>query len=636
MAGHGGSGVGGNLWRERIRMREVTGGEGGSGGPNSVPPGPEWRNRVLGLAAGAILFRLLLFLGRGDYLAFDEGWYLLLARSLFTGDGYSLIGIPHITLSPLFPILAGGVGSLLGNWVWGGRVVAALASGLLVLPAWAIFRRLAPPRTAFATVILVAVLPSMAPFVVPFLIGADLWVGAEPLLHLFLFSGVALWLRADEKEDRLSWLLSGGAFALAFLARPEAIITWGLLGLAALGLAGIKRSPRRFFGALAMGIGFLLVASPYWVYLHDVTGEWGLTGRGINPAANVAKMVSGGQRGGATSTIEDMLWFDDDAYVQRLYGLDESGLRLGSDYWGVYPEEVSAAPGESPSAEIGQGLLPEPIPVEEEGAAPGAEPDTGAAGDSSGSQIPSFPALFARSMRTILSPLLWLFVLLGALAPRGPRVAKREIFVASSLLGTSLAIATLVAVDPRTQLFLVPLLAFYVARGFAFLDDLLKPRVKELTTRHRFLEGLLVAITVIWLLSISVNRLYLGLSFGSPHHIVARQNRQVAEELGPVFGLKDGPVASWHPGIAVYADRDWRVLPFTDLDGIIRYAGASGAEVAVISAYYPPFQGEEILGTRYLILPIPPGVPELREWMVLPVEGDTIRGVGRLEERSQP
>ena len=93
-------------------------------------------------------------------------------------------------------------------------------------------------------------------------------------------------------------------------------------------------------------------------------------------------------------------------------------------------------------------------------------------------------------------------------------------------------------------------------------------------------------------------------------------------------------MASFHPGIAVYADRDWRVLPFTDMAGIIRYAGASGAEVAVLSAYYPPFRGEEILGTRYLILPIPQGAADIKEWVLQPVQGDSIRGLARLEGRS--
>jgi hypothetical protein len=563
------------------------------------------------------LLRLLLFLGRGDYLAFDEGWYLLLARSLYSGEGYSLIGIPHVTLSPLFPILAGGAGTLLGSWVWGGRVVAAIASGLLVFPAWAVFRRLAPPGTAFAGVILVTTLPSMAPFVAPFFIGADLWVGAEPLLHLFLFLGVALWLKADDEEKLIWWLLTGGAFGMAFLARPEAIITWGVLGLAALALAGWNRSSRRIVGAVAMGVGFILVATPYWSYLHSTTGEWALTGRGIRPGANAARMVSSDDRGQSTSTIENMLWADDDAYVKRLYGLDQTGLRLKSDYWGVYPTEATALRGSE--------AMSPPAPAEAQG--------------SQGSRAggvqapPSFPALYARSMRMVFPALLWIFVFLGVFAPRGPGVLRREIPATLSLLATSLAIALLVAVDPRTQLFLVPLLAFYAARGFAFLDRSLGHRVRPLTERPRFLESLLLAISVVWLLSISATPLFLGLTYGSPHHIVAGQNRQVAEELAGVMETQEGPVASWHPGIAVYADRDWRVLPFTDLSGIVRYAGASGAKVLVLSAYYPPFQGEEILGTRYLTVPVPSGAVEPKDWVLTRVSGDSIRGQGRLEER---
>ena len=228
---------------------------------------------ILLLTLGAIALRLLLLLGRGNYLAFDEGWYLLLARSLFTGDGYSLVGFPHTALSPLFPILAGSVGVLLDSWVWGGRVVAAVASGLVVLPAWAIFHRLAPDRTAFIAAALVAVLPSLAPFVVPFWIGADLWVGAEPLLHLFLYTGVALWLGAVGHDDELDhaglgpgsrprglassvrWLAAGLASGLAFLARPEAIITWGLLGLVALGISVVARSRRRLSHSSAARIG---------------------------------------------------------------------------------------------------------------------------------------------------------------------------------------------------------------------------------------------------------------------------------------------------------------------------------------------------------------------------------------------
>lgn len=572
-----------------------------------------WSNRVFLLAAAAILLRLLLFLGRGDYIAFDEGFYLLLGRSLVTGDGFSLVGIPHTSLSPLFPILAGAVGRVLGDWVWGGRVVAAVASGLLVLPCWAIFRRIAVPRTAFIACTLVAVLPSMAPFVVPYWIGADLWVGAEPVLHLLLFCGVALWMRADERGGLLIWALTGAVFALAFLARPEAIITWGLLGLAALALAIQRRSGRRLTGAVLMAVGFAVLATPYWLYLHDVTGRWALTGRGVT-AASAAAAAGPGARTGAAGTIERMLWQDDPAYQQRLYGLDASGLRLASSYWGVYqeppPDEPTTAAPDTAGAD----------------APPSVPPRARAPSDG-----PSALALYFRSMGRILPLLLWPFVILGLAQPRPRATLRRELPVSGALLGTSIAIAVLVAVDPRTQLLLVPLLAFYAARGFSLVERQVQQRARGTGVRPGMVEALLATIAVVWLLGIDAQRLYLSVGIGSPHHVVGEQNRGVAEELDTLLGGDAGPVMSWHPSLAVFADRDWRVLPFAGVSEIIRYAGASDAAVIVLSAYYPPDLGVERAGVRYLLIGVPDGAARVDRWNLQIMPGDSIRAVGRLE-----
>lgn len=590
---------------------------------------------ILLLSVGAVALRLLLFLGRGDYLAFDEGWYLLLARSLFTGAGYSLVGFPHISLSPLFPVMAGAAGEVLGSWVWGGRVVAALASGLLVVPAWGMFRRLASRRTALIAAALVAVLPSMAPFVVPFWIGADLWVGAEPLLHFFLFLGIALWLRADERDGgatgaSLAWLAAGAAFGLAFLARPEAIITWGVLGLVALGLAAWNRSPRRLLGATLMGIGFVLLAAPYWLYIRDVTGDWRLSGRGVEvPTVAIGASASGtgATRPGASRTIERMLWQDDQTYRERLYGLDATGLRLRSDYWGVPPRP--AGPGEaSPATPETVPATPSPNPPV--APSPGARAPTRPAGP----EPPSPTSLYVRSMRQIFPLLLWLFAILGAAAPRGWKVLRKELPVAGALLGTSLAIAAVVAVDPRTQLFLVPLLAFYAARGFSLIQETVEERWPDAPLRPGFVELLLVGTALVWLLGIDGRRLYLSLSLGSPHHIVAAQNRAVAEELDDLLGDDEGPVASWHPAIAVYADRDWRVLPYAGMPDIVRYLDAAGADAMVLSAYYPPDLGVEDLDTRYLVIPVPDADGPPHPWRLRLIRGDTIRALGELEDPS--
>ena len=644
-----------------------------AGGRPAMALGSPFPRPLLLLTLGAIALRLILLLGRGDYLAFDEGWYLLLARSLFTGDGYSLVGFPHTALSPLFPILAGAVGALMDSWVWGGRLVAAVASGLLVLPAWAVFRRLTDRRVAFIGVALVTVLPSLAPFVVPFWIGADLWVGAEPLLHLLLYTGVALWMWADEGEDAgrqaatgdpraeagdgpvslsgwltsgaLLWLGTGAVFGLAFLARPEAIITWGLLGLIALGLAAVTRSPRRLYGAALMGVGFVLLASPYWLYIHDVSGHWSLTGRGVSLPA-VAAGSGGTERSGAARVIERMLWQDDAAYQERLYGLDPTGLRLRSDYWGVQPAAPAgpATDDDSRESQVRQGLtgdtLRETTPsAEPQGAAgdpPAAEagePSPARAPTSTGTasrEPPAASRLYLRALRNVVPLLLWLFVLLGAVRPRGRSVLRRELPVVGALLGTSLAIAGVVAVDTRTQLFLAPLLALYAARGFALVEERLRQQWPD-GPRPGFIEMVLAATAVVWLLGINGRRLYLSLSLGSPHHIVADQNRAVAEELDALLETDTGPVASWHPAIAVYADRDWRVLPSADFPDMVRYLDAAGADALVLSAYYPPDMGVENLGTRYLVLPVPEARGQAGPWRIGLVRGDSIRALGRVE-----
>ena len=89
----------------------------------------------------ALLIRLVLLFLRGDYLVFDEGYYLLLARSLRAGDGFALNGLPHVALSPLQPLVVAGL-SLTGlPDVWASRLLAALCGALLVVPLAALAER---------------------------------------------------------------------------------------------------------------------------------------------------------------------------------------------------------------------------------------------------------------------------------------------------------------------------------------------------------------------------------------------------------------------------------------------------------------------------------------------------------------
>lgn len=567
------------------------------------------------LTIGAIILRLALFLGRGEFVAFDEGWYLLLGRSIWEGGGYSLSGLRHATLSPLFPILAGGISLLLGDPVWAGRIVAAVAGGLLVLPCWSIFNRLAGGRTALLGCLIVAVSPSLAPFTVPYWVGWDLWMGPEPLYHLFLYTGIAIALRAYDSGRILDWGLAGAAFALAYLARPESIVVGGLLGLALLGTAAIRPHLKSLVYPAVFALAFGLVATPYWLYLHDTLGRWTITGRHIE-APSVKRAVPLGSAGarGAGASIERMLWQgDQDDYARVLYGLHPSGVRMASTYWGVpaggvdstvmVPASVVEPAVQSQSETAGSS------PAASEGGADKELTEAKTAG-----VLPGRLMMYARALGIVAPAFIWPFILCGIMAHRR-RGRGRELFIALPIALASPLIAGAVAVDPRTQLFLAPLLAFYAARGIRFLGVLFDIRIQWFPIRRGLVSTTLALGVVTLLLAGSAHRLYASIREGSPHHTIGFENRRIGEELRDQVPVGN-PIMSWDPAIALYAQRDWRVLPYGSLPEIVRYASAIGCEFVVLSRLYPAPPLVQQVPANHLLLHIPPSTSLDGSWRV--------------------
>src|SRR5690606_22536593 len=93
--------------------------------------------------------------------------------------------------------------------------------------------------------------------------------------------------------------------------------------------------------------------------------------------------------------------------------------------------------------------------------------------------------------------------------------------------------------------------------------------------RPGFGRAAVLSIIIALFLVTEARWVYLGRSLGSPHHLVGSANRAVAETLDD-FMPPDAPVMSWHPALALFADRDWRVLPSASMQDIVRYANANG------------------------------------------------------------
>lgn len=580
------------------------------------------RRTLITLTFGAILLRLLIFLGRGDYIAFDEGWYLLLGQSLWSGEGYRLTGLRHTTLSPLFPILAGGLGRLLGDPVWAGRVVAAITSGLLVIPCWSIFRRLAGRRTALFACAIVALTPSLAPFVAPEWVGWDLWVGAEPVYHLFLYSGIALSLRAFDGQRRRDWILAGGALALAFLARPEAVVVTGLLGFLAVTLALYQRRTRLVVGPIVAGLAFAIVVSPYLLLLRDATGQWTITGRSVQ----IRK--GGDAKSSASGTIERMLWEGrQGAYVRVLFALDPSGTRMANTYWGV-PQELETLGAQGPSGEGADLESSEESDLPEvASSAPAKAADSGSV-PSAASATPERVTLYARALGKIVPSVLIPFILLGLLAPRRRDRATELLFTAPLVIG-SLAIAYIVAIDPRTQLFLVPALAFYAARGGRLLGVIFDSKISKDRISKKFVPALVILIMLTTLTTENVRRLYMSLSLETTHQFVAAENRRAGEELRRLVPEGEA-IVSWHPAVALHARRDWRVLPLATLPAVVKYAASIGSEYVVLSAYNPSPIPVESTGRPYMLLQVPQAAAAATQWRIELMEAGEEVTISRL------
>ncbi len=91
----------------------------------------------------------------------DEPFYLWLGQSLWAGQGYQLLRILRRTLPPLFPAIAGGLAYVAGGLQQASEWIYIVSGVLLVLPLWAIARRLGGALAGWATAMATAAYPAL-------------------------------------------------------------------------------------------------------------------------------------------------------------------------------------------------------------------------------------------------------------------------------------------------------------------------------------------------------------------------------------------------------------------------------------------------------------------------------------------
>jgi 4-amino-4-deoxy-L-arabinose transferase-like glycosyltransferase len=513
------------------------------------------------VALGALALRLAMLLGRGDYIVYDEGYYLLLSRSLRAGHGFTLNGLPHVALSPLQPVLVALL-SLAGvPDLWASRLLAAVCGALLVFPVAALARLAGGPRAGLPAAAFAAVSPALMSFV-PFFPGQswNLYFGSEPLFLLLAFSAVAAAVRLE--MDGWKWPVAAGALAsAAYLTRLEgAVLAGTLLVVLAARLAARRAGVpawRRLGIAAAAG---LVVAAPYLGYLHGALGRWALSGRvqaASSLGAGAPSAVESARSGGRV--LEDFVWQGEpDAFLRGLYGLDASGTRMASQYWGVHRE-------------------PPPPPSEKPPSEPAATGSATAAPDSGAPPVRRGAlGVWWRGVTAVV-PWWFLAVALAGVAASGTTAALPWILP----LAVCATLPSLLAyVEPRSLLPLAPLAAVYAGVLVGSLGEHLERRGGP------WLAAAAPAAIALVLLWPGVRDLARAWSQTTPLQQVATARRSVGEYLARHLP-PDAVVMSWHPAIAIWAQRPWRVLPYASFERIAAYAHGQRAAAIVFSRFEP-------------------------------------------------
>lgn len=202
------------------------------------------------------------FEGYGPSYFTDELVYRMNSESIFSHQRYHSIQYP-----PLYPLTLSLAFFSKTHWYAWMLIINALISSAIVFPVWWISRRLLTPALALISVSISAVMPYH--FIYPRMILSE-----NLFLSIFLFA-VYLVLRS-EKQNWLADMVTGSAFALAYLTRYIFLVAIPVLLLVRWLSAGSSDATKRkglfdqahFGGLLAIFVGFVLAYLPWILYVH--------------------------------------------------------------------------------------------------------------------------------------------------------------------------------------------------------------------------------------------------------------------------------------------------------------------------------------------------------------------------------
>ncbi len=380
---------------------------------------PDWTWLWLFLLALGVRW---LFVPQAQVLQTEGTTYVTLARNLLAGRGYvGILGETELVMVSAFPHLIAGLGRLLGDLVWAGRLIALVSSAGLVIPVYLLARDMFGGRAGVWAGLLVALHPYLVSY-------APLVRVEAPFMLAWLWGIYATW-QGVMRGPRTGWAWGVPLFfGVAYLLKSEGAVYFALsVGL--LFLVWVRRYSAREWGAVLVGqiALFLLLAFPLIMWLSNQTGRLTVDTKGLVNYGIAARIARGMD------------------YHHAAYGLG--------------PEGTPAGPLLDRNRLLRGGVGPNRPALEDPAYRQG------------------MVAVLVKEWRILLWPLLgrfWLlFALLGFVAALGRGEWRQALFPLWYLLPAVFGVTTILFVWTRYLLPVVPLAAVWVGYGVEVLVEVI-------------------------------------------------------------------------------------------------------------------------------------------------------------------
>jgi 4-amino-4-deoxy-L-arabinose transferase-like glycosyltransferase len=494
-------------------------------------------------------------------LDYDETYYYLLGKSLFDGKGYMLNGLPHTAFPPLYPIFCGLTGLVSSTPLFCTALISVIAGALLPIPVYFLAKDMYNRRVGVMAAALTAVWPTLWFFAVrniPY--PMRMYCGSEPLfITLFIAGLLYLWLAA-RRDTIWHGALAGALIGLSVLARNEATVMFAFLFVwFVVDRFLYSALPRRAQAvqAAVVAVAFVIAVSPWVIYVHSVSGKWGMGSKLSNLTRTRPGLYNWIQKGISVG------------YVKIHYELNADATQFEDDYWGVtdwHKHHKSTAGGVKAALKLV------------------THPD--------GRWLPVLWHIFTDNLPPLVPRYIWPVLLLGVVLPPSKFSWNRGALLYATLIFVLVLQAVVIYAIARFQLPILPLFAILAARG---LDAVCRGAafVTGILTKRLFLEPAGYAVVAaaamglmiwggVWLNSELPKMIHMHGSISSNKYD-AELSSALKTALPP-----GSSVMCNKPWIPLYAGLQWRASPFGASERLAKYAISQRIDFAILGTWQMP------------------------------------------------